>query len=167
MSNENFLQEIWKEIPEFPYYKVSNFGNVVDNKGHNVLKRINDDRKCIGVLLYKYSSSYSCPYYKIIADLVAEAFVPKPKECNNKVFYKDKNWMNISADNLQWGTHKEKEIKPHIIDSKGNSFSSIKNFCSKYGISIRNAQNFMCGNFDKIKFPHLELLKELNPTYEL
>jgi hypothetical protein len=165
MCDEKVLKEEWKVIPEFPFYKVSNLGNVIDAKGNKALSIINEERKCIAVLLYKYTNT--CPYYKVITDLVAEAFVPKPKEYNNKVFYKDKNWRNISADNLQWGTHKEKEIKPHIIDSKGNSFSSIKNFCSKYGISIRNAQNFMCGNFDKIKFPHLELLKELNPTYEL
>jgi hypothetical protein len=165
MSNENVLKEEWKVIPEFPNYKISNLGNVLDINGNRALRKFNEERKCIAVLLYKYSNT--CPYYKVIADLVGELFVEKPKECNNRIFFKDKDWRHISSDNIEWGTVKSKPIDRHIVDSKGNVFNSTKAFCSKYGVSIRNIQNYLNGNTDKIKYQYLEILRDLDPTYEL
>ena len=51
MSKENVLKEEWKLIPEFPNYKISNLGNVLDINGNRALRKFNEERKCIAVLL--------------------------------------------------------------------------------------------------------------------
>lgn len=59
---------------------------------------------------------------KRVNRLVAEAFIPKPKDKGAEVLevhHKDTNKLNNKYDNLEWVTHKENIIK-YFEDKKNN-----------------------------------------------
>jgi hypothetical protein len=110
------MEEIWKPIEGFEgYYEVSSLGNVksvdriipsVDGRNYNRKERIKVLSKSqfgyLKVNLYKYGELYG----KSVHRLVAEAFIPNPKdkpEVNHKNGIKTDN----KVDNLEWCTSKE------------------------------------------------------------
>ena len=106
--------EIWKEIPDFPNYEVSNWGNV--RSKDRVSERMGNDAKLKGMMLkgkidrgYKRVTLYAGDRKRhkeiSVHRLVAQAFIPNPSNlpCVN---HKDENPKNNHVDNLEWCTHK-------------------------------------------------------------
>lgn len=96
------VAEIWKEIPGFPTYEVSDTGKfrnkkrnkpVIENEKWGLYKRVKLSRN-------------NNRFYFSSHRIVAMTFIPNP---DNKpiVCHKDNNKYNNCADNLYWGTHKE------------------------------------------------------------
>jgi len=112
------MKEIWKKIKNYEnLYEVSNLGNVrscdritVQNFNGKMVEHLYK-----GKMLAKHSrtNGYLCVHlskngkaqWLSIHRLVAEAFLPKPKECNI-VNHIDNNVTNNRCDNLEWTTYK-------------------------------------------------------------
>jgi hypothetical protein len=115
MSNN---EEVWKEIIDFPNYKISNLGRVIVIKTE-LLKKYRIHNGYYTVMLSK-NSSYKCV---IVHRLVAIHFIPNP-ENKLTVNHIDKNKLNNCIENLEWATHSEQQLhnyktNPPIAFGKG------------------------------------------------
>lgn len=108
--------EIWKTIPDFPLYKVSNFGRLASVwwKG-----RIKKNKPCkngyIVINLYNKNNKTNVRKRISLHRLVAELFLPNPL---NKPQVNHKNGIKTDnrAENLEWVTAKENAIHAtHVI----------------------------------------------------
>lgn len=113
--------EIFKTIKDFPNYKISNMGIIVNNKGVelNIGKR-KSNSGYVQVRLFK-DGKY---HYKYLHRLIAETFIPNP---NN---YRTINHINgIKTDNninnLEWASDAEQQRHAYLKSLKpaGNSFT--------------------------------------------
>ena len=106
--------EIWKTIPEYPNYEVSNFGNIRSKirfvaRNGNVARLPGCDLKKRLITGYErvtlYNGSRNEHKQFFVHRLVADLFVPNPCQypCVN---HKDECRTNNHADNLEWCTHK-------------------------------------------------------------
>lgn len=101
-------KEIWKEIPDYPYYKVSTFGRVMSNKRYRngkILKPqpTSDDYLRVGLSKNKKQKLFS------VHRLLALTFLPNYYNLP-QVDHKDRNKHNNSIYNLRWVTLSEQNI---------------------------------------------------------
>lgn len=113
--------EVWKNIPEFNNYQVSNLGNVRSlnyrRKGKtNVLSKRINNRGRFAINIYKDGNQYA---NKLISVLVAKSFL-NHKPCVSKlvVDHIDNNPLNDSLYNLQLITQRENSTKDRKSSSK-------------------------------------------------
>lgn len=94
------MEEIWKNIENYPNYQISNYGNVKNIKNNKILSF----EICKG---YKRCHLYSNSKGKnlLIHCLVAQAFIPNPNNLP-QINHKDENKLNNNVDNLEWCTAK-------------------------------------------------------------
>lgn len=150
-------QEIWKAISGFEgLYEVSNFGSI-RSVDHSVCRSCHGTIKVRGRILRKFLKfGYETitltkdgrNHYKRVHQLVAEAFVPVPRELLHLygkktengypalvLNHKDENRSNNRADNLEWCTQKyninygtavgrraKKFMKPILQFTQGGDF---------------------------------------------
>ena len=119
------MNEIWKNIYEFPYYQVSNYGRVKSMIPHNgtnerILKPRKNKDGYLRVALYK--NGLRKPYWKNIHRLMAEAFLQIPEKYkkipiselvinhkdenpqNNVIVLNDDGSVNVELSNIEWCT---------------------------------------------------------------
>lgn len=98
------MQEIWKDIINFPNYQISNLGNVYSEKNYKIRKSFVTNGY-LTIYLFKNGKRYR----KKIHRLVAEAFIPNP---NNLpiINHIDGNKLNNIVSNLEWCTSKQNTI---------------------------------------------------------
>lgn len=136
MTNQEFIEsislegEVWKIIPEWERYMVSNFGRIVAlavpymqagiprcRKPQLIKPRLNNSKPSYyGVVL---SDGNGYRKHQAVHRLVASVFIPNPNNYTI-VNHKDENTHNNCADNLEWctqqyncnwGTHNERMAK--------------------------------------------------------
>lgn len=108
---KNTLNEIWKDITEYPNYQISNLGNVRNIKTHRIMQPLYSKDGYQFIMLCKDGKTKNFR----INRLVAEAFIPIPQTYLDKGFTKetldidhvDFDRTNNFSTNLQWLTHKE------------------------------------------------------------
>ena len=101
MSLEDFEGEIWKEIPNLPLYKISNYSRIKSFVLSDRIKiiRPNLRRGYLGVTLSIDGNGKHIN--KGVHRLMAETFIPNPKNLP-QVNHKDENPSNNCIDNLEW-----------------------------------------------------------------
>lgn len=102
------MNEIWKPIPEFENYSVSNKGRIKNNKTGTILKpclKISKERnnyRRYRMVVRKDKRSYNFCIHR----LVGAVFVPNENNYHHLKFI-DQNPLNIEASNLEWISNKE------------------------------------------------------------
>lgn len=100
------LKEIWKSIPDFPNYMVSNLGNVKSlNFGRMNKEKILKPHINTYGYYQAHLSKNGKHYYFYIHRLVAQAFIPNPDNLP-QVNHKDEDKINNAVSNLEWCTAK-------------------------------------------------------------
>ncbi len=121
MKQEN---EIWKKIPQFENYEVSNFGRV-----RRVLKTGYYYRSPVIQHGYNHVTFSYCKGTKFksfqVHRLVALLFIDNPqnKKCVNHI---DGNKQNNNVKNLEWCTHSENEIHSYHVLNKKSPATKLK-----------------------------------------
>lgn len=112
------MKEIWKDIPDFPNYQISNLGNVIN-------KTTNKVRKCIvnkcGYYQLKLNNNGKYKMF-LVHRLVAQAFIPNSDNLL-EVNHIDCNKQNNCVDNLEWCTRSKNILHAY----KNNMCESQKN----------------------------------------
>lgn len=153
MNNE--IQEIWKPIPNFPRYEVSNMGQVrfIDGIFNRIVKgSINES----GYLRVAMRDSEGNKKYKKVNRLVAEAFLDN-SDNKPEVNHKDGNKLNNCVDNLEWCTRKEnmehcfetKTMTPRKLCKITNGekvFNSIRQAAEEVGVNKERIRQALLGN---------------------
>jgi hypothetical protein len=134
------IKEIWKKIPGYSKYKISNLGRI----------------KNVETKIVKKQTLLNCGYYQcgmhndngirktiIVHRLAAEIFIDNPNEYKI-VNHIDGNKINNCIDNLEWTTHK-KNVQ-HAYDTGLNN----PNSGTKNGKSRKVAQYTLDGKLIKI-----------------
>lgn len=92
------MQEIWKTIEGHSRYEVSNLGRVRDIKKNKLLDIYVERNHKYAFLALDIGGNRK----RSVGLLVAQAFVPKPSFDCSKVRYKDGNYLNCEASNIDW-----------------------------------------------------------------
>jgi hypothetical protein len=93
------IEEIWSSIPGFSGYSVSNFGRVHHNRRNRIMSASFSNW---GHLKISLVSDMGQRQTKLVAPLVAEAFVEPPTNYSDHVILLDGDYSNVSAWNLAW-----------------------------------------------------------------
>ena len=94
--------EVWKDIPGFENYQISNYGNVKSlNYGRTGKTKLLKPTISVNGYLQVRLSKSGKPNALLVHRLVAMAFV---QNLNNRkqINHKDENKFNNNGDNLEW-----------------------------------------------------------------
>ena len=93
-------EEVWKTIPDFPNYEISNFGQIYNIKKDKMMRT---SRTSFGHVKITLTSEWDGQRYtRSVAQMVAEAFVEPPNLLSDHVVVLDGNFSNLTAENLVW-----------------------------------------------------------------
>lgn len=92
------MEEIWRPIPEFEAYSISNTGKI---KRYGKLRRINIDRDGYMWLTLSKKGKY---VYCFLHRLICITFNSPPPFPEAKCLHRDDNKAHNTPDNLYWGT---------------------------------------------------------------
>jgi hypothetical protein len=112
------MEEVWKPIPDFEGYYVSNMGNVRGRKGW-ILKQTTCKLGYKSVSLYTSKTEY---INKRVSRLVALAFIPNP-ENKPDVDHINRNTGDNRLENLRWVTRSENQSNRAVC------FGETKGIC--------------------------------------
>lgn len=131
------MQEIWKTIPGFDWYQVSNLGRVrsvdhIDTMGRRQTGKI---QKLVtdGKNNYLYAT-ISRPHYQVregVHRLVAKAFIPNPDNLK-EINHKDENKKNNVVWNLEWCTRSYNNAYGGRINGEKNCMAKLKEHEARY-----------------------------------
>lgn len=118
------MEEIWKNIKNYPNYQISNLGRVKALKFYSNIHKKYYDRELIlkektnrfGYKFVGLSNEFGRKN-KIIHRLVAEAFIENPNKLP-EVNHKDGNKSNNCVDNLEWCSRKENVLHSYKLGLK-------------------------------------------------
>ncbi len=93
-------EEVWRVIPEFPNYQISNFGRVWNIKLEHIMRTSLTNHGHVKITLKSEWSSER--HTRSVAQMVAEAFVEAPNWRCDTIIILDGDFSNIVATNLAW-----------------------------------------------------------------
>ena len=120
------MQEIWKEIKDYPNYQVSNFGRVKTLKYYSNIHKKYYNRELI---LKEKDNKHGYKFVSLgcgkrgerkniaIHRLVAQAFILNPNNYK-EINHIDGNKNNNCADNLEWCTRQENVLHAYRLGLK-------------------------------------------------
>lgn len=130
MPNNNFFEEIWKDVDGYDgTYKVSNMGRVKSVRYIDSAESVKEKTLSSPNNQNGYPSVSLCKYGRIktfvVHRLVALAFVPNPLN-KPHVKHKDGDRMNPKAQNLEWCIKDGNHVKCRKVIQKDLSGKHIK-----------------------------------------
>ena len=153
------MEEIWKDIPNYNGYQVSNLGRVKALKTNKILKLNRTRTGYFLIRLYKNKKQKAFLIHRI----VAQAFIPNPAN-KSQVNHKDGNKANNCINNLEWCTISENQ--KHKIHSSFVKTPIIGKFGKDNPLSKKIIQ-INKNNFKKIKiFNGLKEAQRLTGIFE-
>jgi hypothetical protein len=93
-----FMLEEWVTILEFPAYKISNYGNIVNQLTHRPIALSVSNRGILKVSLHNNVGRFT----RSVAILVSRVFVTGYNDIFNTLIHLDGNHQNCEASNLMW-----------------------------------------------------------------
>lgn len=90
--------EEWVRLEEFPMYKISNFGNVMNDNSKKLVAKSLTKQGGVKVGLVSGGRQHT----RSVAVLVAKIFVPGNDELFNTPIHLDADQRNCEANNLMW-----------------------------------------------------------------
>ncbi len=175
------MEEIWKNIPNMPYYQASNLGRIKSLRTFKYSKTKNKKIEVFREKMLKPQKDkmgylrITCMYgTKKVHRLVALAFIPNPNNYK-EINHKDENKENNHVDNLEWcdrkyninyGTSLQRRIKSQYkpiiqYDLKGNfikEWEGIK--IAKEKLNIKNGIVNCCRGLSKTSHGFIWKYKE-------
>ena len=93
------MEKIWKDVPNYINYSVSNFGEVLSKKRNILLRHRLNDRGYGSVVLYNNGKSKTFRIGRLVLSVFSgKDYLTKDVECNHI----DENKLNNNLDNLNW-----------------------------------------------------------------
>src|SRR5574343_229710 len=152
--------EIFKQIPDFPNYEVSNYGNVKSYFNSKIIirKPVADAKGYLRLILYKNGKANP----KKLHRLVAQVFIPNPNNLP-QVNHKDGDKTNNHVSNLEWISNIEnmrhsfnelgregssKEVTKHRVLELIEMYKTgvkVADIANHYGIAPRNVYKILHG----------------------
>ena len=105
------MEEIWRGIPEFPGYEVSNRGRIRTHDKVSSSSRYEHRKWKDRILKQKVTKDHCChidlwkdskPHSFLVHRLVADAFLERNINTDLTVNHKDGNRLNNNVENLEW-----------------------------------------------------------------
>lgn len=134
------MQEIWKKIPNWEFYEVSNLGNVRTsirvnrNSKHGNLREVKTSRmsKNNGYRVFCISDGNGNRKTMSLHRAILMSFVGVPEEEKIVARHIDGNSHNNTLENLCWGTYSENQLDAvnhgtsHLLKVKGENVHGSK-----------------------------------------
>ena len=141
---ENLDGEIWRTVPDYENYQISNFGRVKSlwKSKAKILK----PAFCNGYLRVDLCKDGKQKLFRVHR-LIAQAFIPNP-EGKPQVNHKDGHPMNNYVENLEWATSSENQR--HAFDTglqialKGEEHGEAK-LTNEQALYVRNNPDNLTG----------------------
>lgn len=141
------MDEVWREIHEFPSYEVSNHGRIRNGRTGRILALRQNQQ---GITMINFSAE-GVMYTRSVALLVAEAFLPEPPSLFTSVINLDGDRTNNHANNLMWRPrwfavqyHRQLKRRPQQFNSQivlidtFEVFDHPREAAMKYGLLERD-----------------------------
>lgn len=93
-------EEVWKNIPEFTNYDVSNLGRIYNRVRDKLMQTSLTNHGHVKITLL--SEWNNKRYTRSVARLVAEAFCKPPNFLSDQIVVLDGNFSNVASKNLAW-----------------------------------------------------------------
>lgn len=157
-----YMQEEWLPIDEFPDYVVSNYGSIRNALTGRFMKLspVQYGMPTVAMMFDGHQSRRS------VAGLVANAFIPKPREDFNTPIHLDGDRKNCRIDNLMWrprwfAVNYHTELRKQPFDDwsddirlvqTGEVFEHPMEPAMKYGLLQREIHQSIVNQ--RVVFPH-------------
>ena len=99
-------QEMWKPIPGWTSYEVSDHGQVRNIYTGKTIKQFQSQSGSFAVTLSKHGNTQTM----YVARLMMQAFHPVADFSSRQVRYKDGDRFNLSLDNLEWKAKRKNRV---------------------------------------------------------
>lgn len=117
------LEEIWKKIPQFDRYEVSNFGRIrILKNGYVMTPVIN---KLLGYVQYTLTGNDGKKHTKRVNRLVGENHIPRVHG-KDELNHIDGNKLNNTVMNLEWCTSSENKKHAYACGLRKKKHRGIK-----------------------------------------
>lgn len=166
------MKEIYKTIPDYPNYEVSNLGHVRNKKFNRIVKSWDN-----GLGYHKVSlSNEKGAKHMTVHRLVANAFLPNP-ECKREVNHINGIKTDNRLENLEWSTRSENALhafetglnegplkqKVRCIET-GQEFESMSSAAKYFGCAQGSIRTSAIKGYKVLKKYHFELITCYNNT---